>query len=150
MNNPMGFILNKPLEVDLSNILTNVTKKIKVYYGGPVSKDTLFCIHKSEIKLKSSKQITRYIRYGCNLNEIITNLENGEINDGNTMFFLGYSGWTNKQLLEEINQNYWKINTEYSKNIFEKSEENLWKKLLEKTGGESYIWSNAPESLGDN
>tara|TARA_B000000532_G_C18708313_1_gene337109 strand:- start:409 stop:555 length:147 start_codon:yes stop_codon:yes gene_type:complete len=29
--------------------------------------------------------------------------------------YLGYSGWTKNQLLEEIRGNYWKINKNYSK-----------------------------------
>ena len=58
IKNPMGFILNKPLEINLSNIFSEVKKKFKIYFGGPVSEDKLFCIHKSKLKLKSSKQIT--------------------------------------------------------------------------------------------
>ena len=148
--NPMGFILNKPLDIHLSNILSSVNKKLKLHFGGPVSKDLLFCIHKSELKLKLSKQITKNLSYGFDLNEIILKTNSGELNEGNIMFFLGYSGWNDKQLLKEIKDDFWKINKNYSKNIFVKSSDNLWKKLSEKTGGESYIWSNAPENLQDN
>ena len=66
------------------------------------------------------------------------------------MFFLGYSGWTNSQLLEEINDRCWKIDKGNSMDIFEKSEENLWTRLTKKMKGNSYIWSNAPENLQDN
>ena len=66
------------------------------------------------------------------------------------MFFLGYSGWSDQQLRDEIDENFWKINKDYSKNIFEKSRENLWNKLTKKMEGNSYIWSNAPENLQDN
>jgi len=148
--NPMGFILNKPLDIHLPNILSSVKRKFKVYFGGPVSEDILFCVHKSELKLKSSKQITKYLSYGFDLNEIISKTESGELNEGNVMFFLGYSGWSYKQLLKEIKDNFWKINKDYSKNIFEVSSENLWKNLTIKIDGDSYIWSNAPENLQDN
>ena len=148
--NPMGFILNKPLDIHLPNILSSVKRKFKVYFGGPVSEDILFCVHKSELKLKSSKQITKYLSYGFDLNEIISKTDSGELNERNIMFFLGYSGWSDKQLLKELKDDFWKINRNYSKNIFTKSSENLWKKLTEKTGGDSYLWSNAPENLQDN
>ena len=148
--NPMGFILNKPLEINFSNILSRITKKFKVHYGGPVAQERLFCIHKSKLKLKSSKKITKDLSYGCNLNEIITKTKNGELNEENIMFFLGYSGWTNSQLLEEINDRCWKIDKGNSMDIFEKSEENLWTRLTKKIKGNSYIWSNAPENLQDN
>ena len=146
----MGFILNKPLEINLSNIFSGVSRKLKLFFGGPVSEDKLFCIHKSELKLKSSKKITEYLSYGLDLDEIISKTENGELDEENVMFFLGYSGWSNQQLKDEIDENFWKINKDYSKNIFEKSRENLWNKLTKKMEGDSYIWSNAPENLQDN
>tara|TARA_B100000575_G_scaffold235778_1_gene197592 strand:- start:564 stop:1076 length:513 start_codon:yes stop_codon:yes gene_type:complete len=148
--NPMGFILNKPLEINLSNIFSGVSKKFKLFFGGPVSEDKLFCIHKSELKLKSSKKITEYLSYGLDLDEIISKTENGELDEENVMFFLGYSGWSDQQLKDEIDENFWKINKNYSKNIFEKSHENLWNKLTKEMEGDSYIWSNAPENLQDN
>ena len=148
--NPMGFILNKPLEINLSNIFSNVNKKFKIHFGGPVSEDTLFCVHKSELNFKSSKQITKDLSYGFDLDEIISKTENGELNEENIMFFLGYSGWSDKQLLRESEENFWKINKNYSKNIFEKSHENLWNKLTKTMEGDSYIWSNAPENIQDN
>ena len=146
----MGFILNKPLEINLSNIFSGVSRKLKLFFGGPVSEDKLFCIHKSELKLKSSKKITEYLSYGLDLDEIISKTENGELDEENVMFFLGYSGWSDQQLKDEIDENFWKINKDYSKNIFEKSHENLWNKLTKKMEGDSYIWSNAPENLQDN
>ena len=99
---------------------------------------------------KSSKKITKDLSYGCNLNEIITKTQNGELNEENIMFFLGYSGWTNSQLLEEINDGCWKVDKGDSMDVFEKSEENLWTRLTKKIKGNSYIWSNAPENLQDN
>ena len=148
--NPMGFILNKPLKINLSNVFPGVSKKLKLFFGGPVSEDKLFCIHKSGLKLKSSKKITEYLSYGLDLDEIISKTEKGELDEKNVMFFLGYSGWSDKQLKEEIDENFWKINKDYSKNIFDTSHENLWNKLTKKMEGDSYIWSNAPENLQDN
>ncbi len=148
--NPMGFILNKPLDIYLSNIISSVNKKFRLYFGGPVSRDILYCVHKSELKLKFSKQVTKDLSYGFDLDEIISKAENGELNEGNIMFFLGYSGWNDRQLLKEIKDDFWKINKDYSKNIFAKSRGSLWKKLTEKIGGDSYLWSNAPENLQDN
>ena len=100
--------------------------------------------------MKSSKKITEYLSYGLDLDEIISKTENGELDEENVMFFLGYSGWSDQQLKDEIDENFWKINKDYSKNIFEKSRENLWNKLTKKMEGDSYIWSNAPENLQDN
>lgn len=148
--NPMGFIINKPLKINLSDVISKVNKKIRLHFGGPVSSETLFCVHKSELKLKSSKRVTKYLNHGCDLNEIIYKCNNGELNKDNTIFFLGYSGWSYNQLLEEIDDNFWKINKKYSKNIFKNSDENLWIKLTKKIEGNSYLWSHSPENIADN
>ena len=146
----MGFILNKPLEINLNDIHPKINQKFRIHFGGPVAKDTLFCLHNSKLKLKSSRKVTENLSYGCDIDEIITKSKSGVLNEDNIMFFLGYSGWTKNQLLDEISENYWKINKNYSKNIFERREENLWKWIMKKMGGDSYIWSNAPENLQDN
>ncbi len=88
----------------------------------PVSEDLLFCVHKSELKLKLSKKVTKDLSCGFDLIEIISKIQSGELNDGNIMFLLGYSGWNDKQLLKEIKDNFWKKNKNYLKNIFEKKE----------------------------
>ena len=148
--NPMGFILNKPLEINLSNIISEVKKSLKYILADQYQGIHLFCIHKTNLKLKYSIQITKDLSYGFDLDEVIKKTENGELNKNNLMIFLGYSGWSNHQLYNELNENCWKINKDYSKNIFKNSKENLWKKLTKKIEGESYIWYNAPENLRDN
>ena len=120
---------------------------LELYSG---SGDCSYTVRLLEGRVQLSKQVTKDLSYGLDLNEIISKTESGELNEGNIMFFLGYSGWSDKQLLKEIKDDFWKINKNYSKNIFAKSRENLWKKLTEKKGGDSYLWSNAPENLQDN
>lgn len=149
-SNPMGFIINKPLQYDLSREILKINKKFILHFGGPVSSDILFCLHKNDINFESSKKITKNLSFGCNLDEIIEKTKNNELNNDNVMFFLGYSGWTKNQLLREIKEKHWKVNTEYSNQIFKKSKKNLWKKLTKKIEGDASIWANAPENILDN
>ena len=47
--------------------------------------------------------------HGINLNDIHSKINN------KFEIYLDYSGWTKNQRLEEIRDNYWKINKNYSK-----------------------------------
>jgi putative transcriptional regulator len=60
-------------------------------------------------------------------------------------FFLGYSGWDEGQLEEELNENSWIICKEaININSFEYSSDELWKNLLINMGGEFRALANYP------
>ena len=40
----VGFILNKPLEYDISDLITEIKVPFKVFNGGPVEQDNLYFI----------------------------------------------------------------------------------------------------------
>ena len=42
----IGFILNKPLEYTLTDLVPNTEATFKVYNGGPVEQDNVYFIHK--------------------------------------------------------------------------------------------------------
>ncbi|MEP5601279.1 MAG: YqgE/AlgH family protein, partial [Algibacter sp.] len=42
----IGFILNKPLEYNINDLVPEVEATFKVYNGGPVEQDNLYFIHK--------------------------------------------------------------------------------------------------------
>ena len=138
-SNPMGFIINKPLQYDLSREILKINKKFILHFGGPVSSDILFCLHKNDINFESSKKITKNLSFGCNLDEIIEKTKNNELNNDNVMFFLGYSGWTKNQLLREIKENIGKLiqNTQIK---FLKSLKKIYGKNLQKKSREMHLF----------
>ena len=42
----IGFILNKPLDYTISDLIPEIEASFKVYNGGPVEQDNLYFIHK--------------------------------------------------------------------------------------------------------
>ena len=53
----IGFILNKPLNFLLSDLIPEVEQEFKVYNGGPVEQDNLYFIHKKLIVICSTSFI---------------------------------------------------------------------------------------------
>ena len=60
-------------------------------------------------------------------------------------FFLGYSGWSDGQLMDELEQNSWIIYPGASaEQVFDMDPEDLWKGILNDMGGKYKMFSNYP------
>lgn len=143
----VGFILNKPLEYTINDLIPDITALFKVYNGGPVEQDNLYFIHNIPELITNSIEISNGIFWGGDF-ELTKNLINeGKINKENIRFFLGYSGWNANQLESELQLNSWIISKNTNENdIFVKSSTHFWKEKILELGGEYIIWSNAPEN----
>ncbi len=142
----VGFILNKPLEFNLNDLVKEIDKPFPVYNGGPVEQDNLYFIHKIPELIPDSIEISNGIYWGGDFSALSDAVNNEQINDTDLRFFLGYSGWQSNQLEDELQSNSW-ILTEniYKEAIFEKSYTSFWKEKMLELGGSYSIWSNAPE-----
>ncbi len=146
-NGSVGFILNKPLEYNLNDFIPELNCNIPVYNGGPVEQDNLYFIHKVPDLIPNSVEISNGIFWGGDFNEIINLLQEDKIDESEIRFFLGYSGWSNNQLEEELVENSWVVTkNKYENSILGISSDNFWKDKMIEFGGDYIIWSNAPEN----
>ena len=143
----VGFIINKPLKYTINDLLPEVNANFKIYNGGPVEQDNLYFIHNIPDLIPNSIEISNGIYWGGDFESTKELINNGTIQKGNIRFFLGYTGWSEKQLETEMNANSWIVTTNNYKNkIIGKSTTNFWKEQIMELGGEYLIWSNAPEN----
>ena len=63
---------------------------------------------------------------------------------------MGYSGWNEHQLLDEIETDSWFVTENDFENIFAVDNETLWKNKLLQKGGEYKLWANAPSDINLN
>lgn len=146
-NGSVGFIINKPLKYTINDFLPDIKATFKIFNGGPVEQDNLYFIHNVPHLIPNSIEISNGIYWGGEY-EVTKNLINGgTINKNNIQFFLGYTGWEQNQLENEMSEKSWIItqNT-YENKIIGKPAFNLWKKQIKELGGEYLIWVNAPEN----
>ena len=147
----IGFILNKPLEYTISDLIPQIEARFKVYNGGPVEQDNLYFIHKVPELVPNSIEISLGIYWGGDFNKVAQLIADNQITENDIRFFLGYSGWDANQLENELEANSWLISENiYEKNIIEKNYASFWKEKMLELGGEYSIWSNAPENPNYN
>ena len=143
----VGFILNKPLEYTINDLIPEIEAAFKIYNGGPVEQDNLYFIHTIPELITDSVEISNGIFWGGDFELTKSLINNGKINKEDIRFFLGYTGWSANQLEKEHQLNSWIISkNNYKSSILSKSSKQFWKEKIIELGGEYIIWSNAPEN----
>lgn len=143
----VGFILNKPLNYNISDLITEIKVPLQVFNGGPVEQDNLYFIHIVPELINNSVEISDGIYWGGDFDRTIELINQGVITEKEIRFFLGYSGWASLQLDQELLSKSWiVVPNQYESNIIQKSTKAFWKEHMIELGGDYLLWSNAPEN----
>ena len=111
----IGFVINKKSSYkicDLDKEFSDI--KAPIYFGGPVSVDTIHFIHRENKMLSSSEKVSNEIYWGKDFDKLISLIRKKKIDIRNIKFFMGYSGWEHKQLESEITENSWLVQNNFS------------------------------------
>ena len=143
----VGFILNKPLQYTIKDLLPEISSKFKIYNGGPVEQDNLYFIHNVPKLIPNSIEISNGIFWGGDFELTKDLINTGKITKKNIRFFLGYTGWDSQQLETEMKGKSWIVtNNIFENKILSKASVHFWKERILELGGDYQIWSNAPEN----
>lgn len=149
-NNSIGFIINRPLEYTIEDLLPEIKSDFTIYQGGPVEQDNLYFVHKVPDLIPDSIEVDNGIFWGGNFESLKLLLNNGTLKKTDIRFFLGYSGWSKHQLKDELNTNSWFVSENDIKNTFSDENESLWKNKILQKGGDYKLWANAPSDVNLN
>ena len=141
-----GFVLNKSANIYLGDILPEAENWEKeVFIGGPVQQDTLHFVHRAGDIIEGGVEIKRGLFWGGNYEQLLLMIENNQIDPDAFKFFIGYSGWSSGQLVDELKENSWIVsrNVEISQ-VFDTKPDQLWKAALDRIGGRYKVYSNYP------
>ena len=140
-----GFVLNKKFPKTLEELVPdlNVTN-FPVYQGGPVQKDALHFLHQYPQLISGGEEVMQNIYWGGNFESLLINLKNNDINNEGIRFFIGYSGWSEGQLDDELKEESWLTVKATRKLIFGTRPEDIWKNSLKHLGGNYEMMINFP------
>jgi putative transcriptional regulator len=141
-----GLVINKPSILKLQELIHDLDFIDKeVFVGGPVDQNTLHYIYFAEVPIEGSISVGKNLWWGGDFTKLKEEIKTKKIHLDSIRFFLGYSGWDEGQLEEELNENTWIICKEaININSFEYSSDELWKNLLINMGGEFRALANYP------
>lgn len=144
----MGITLNKPTDLDLSEVLDQLEidgghgHDRTVLLGGPVHQDHGFILHKDKGDWRSTLSVTHDIHVSTS-KDILTSLAKGQ-GPQDYKVALGYAGWDAGQLEQELLDNSW-ITVEASEHIiFNTPEHEIYPAALKLLGiDEGFLSSDA-------
>lgn len=143
----LGLVLNRPLRKTLGehnlNLSDSKIAKVPLYEGGPVGKDQLILV---AWKLNREEGIQKFY-FGIDENkarQIIETDPEFEIRG-----FLGYSGWGEGQLEEELESDSWLLSPVLPEWLGLEGLE-AWQSILSGQGAEMQLLAGEPEDLSLN
>lgn len=148
MQGSMGFVLNKKTDLIVNTFFPELEEypEIPIYLGGPVSANRLFFIHSlGDLIVPDSVKIKDRLYFDGDFEALKRYIQNGHSIEGKVKFFLGYSGWTEGQLGNEINKNSWVVSHAAKENVLLADGESFWKNSLEQLGSNYEAWTKYPK-----
>ncbi|HSU29324.1 MAG TPA: YqgE/AlgH family protein [Chitinophagaceae bacterium] len=140
-----GFVLNRKYQNTLDELVPELEgHPIPVYYGGPVQKDTIHFLHQYPAEIPGGQEVMKGVYWGGDFDIVVNMLRNDLIDPNKIRFYIGYSGWSTGQLLEEMNEKTWLTVEATRKLIFHLRDEEIWKDSLRLLGGDYEIMVNFP------
>lgn len=141
-----GLILNRATELTLPDVLSEpVGLENRLYFGGPVQTDTLHYLHPFADALDEAIPVLDGVGWGGPFDELVERVRLGELDGDAIRFFVGYAGWGEGQLRDEVAEGGWIVLPGSAADVFEHDPAVLWRDLLRSLGGEYALLSNFPD-----
>lgn len=132
----IGFILNHPSALLLKDLIPELENaNFPVYIGGPVATDTVHFVHRCYDRLNDGEEIAKDIYWGGNFEALRVLIDTQSIDQSEIKFFIGYSGWGDEQLRNELVENTWIVSDQYDPDVvFSDDEEKVWRDVIVNLG----------------
>ncbi|MFI5133267.1 MAG: YqgE/AlgH family protein [Chitinophagales bacterium] len=140
-----GFVLNRKYENTLDEWIPHLEgHKTPVYYGGPVQMDTIHFLHQYPAEIPGGVEVIKGVYWGGDFEAVIQMIKDETIDYNKIRFYIGYSGWSDGQLNDELTEKSWLTVQATRKLIFLRNYEEIWKESLKLLGGDYEMMINFP------
>lgn len=147
----IGFIMNRPVEMRIDELVEGFPElDAPVYYGGPVQTDTLHFLHRIGDLLADSKEIVPGIFWGGDYEQLKLLIKQGLVMPMDIRFFVGYTGWTEGQLVDELKYGSWVTAPMDVNYLFKTNADELWSQVLINKGDVYSVIADIPDSNNFN
>lgn len=142
----VGFIMNKELDMRVDELIGDFPEfDANVSFGGPVQTDTIHYVHNVGELLEDSVKILNGVFWGGNFEKLKFLIDSQLVLPENIRFFVGYSGWSEGQLLDEMDFGSWVLANMHSNYMFKSKPQLLWEQIMSNKGDRYSVISQLPE-----
>ncbi|RAJ81912.1 putative transcriptional regulator [Chitinophaga dinghuensis] len=108
----MGFIVNKRFSRNINELAEFSTSiPFPIYEGGPVDQEHLFFLHQRPDLISDGEYVKGNIYLGGDFKTAMVLINTGIITEKDIRIFIGYCGWDDDQLEDEIQAGSWVVTT---------------------------------------
>lgn len=151
LNGSIGFIMNKPLSMRVDELIAGFPEfDAEIYFGGPVSTDTIHYVHNKGDLLEDSIHIVDGVYWGGSFEKLKSLINSKLIGARDIRFFVGYSGWGEGQLNEEMKLGSWVVADMFSNYLFKTKARELWQQVMTHKGNTYSVIAQVPEGVNWN
>ena len=133
----VGVVVNKPTETTVSTLFPqselNDEHSRQLYFGGPLSKQSLLFLINSKKQPEASLRIFDDVFLSADSNVLQQVLRHPRPFAG-LRVFSGYAGWKPGQLEAEVKKGYWLLREADTEILFNTEPGLIWRKLLDRPG----------------
>lgn len=114
-----GFVINTLFPRKLNELVEfNNSIDFPLYNGGPVEGEKVFFIHRRPDLIDGGHPIVNGIFLGGNFKQAVSLINGKTLNHKDIKIFIGYCGWDDNELEEEVAEGSWKIATDTVASVF--------------------------------
>lgn len=142
----VGFVLNRMLELKLDELLPDFPNfPALISLGGPVSPNSIHFIHTLGDIIPDTVKVADGLYWGGDFNAIKVLIQTKRLTPRQVRFFVGYSGWGENQLDDELKEGSWVV-SELDLVQIMAGKENLWARTVKQLGPKYKPWTIYPEN----
>jgi putative AlgH/UPF0301 family transcriptional regulator len=132
----VGLILNRRTDIAVSRVLEGLQgakdRSDPAYLGGPVDVPTVFALLQSSAKVEGAERIFSGV-YLISTKTLFEQTLTARPDPQVFHVYLGYAGWANDQLRNEVKQGAWFIFPADTGAVFNSDPASLWPQMIRKT-----------------
>ena len=147
-----GFVLNNYIDLKITEVAKNFPDlNTKVSIGGPVKTDNIYFIHTLGKVIPDTQHIEDGIYLGGDYDTLLSMIEDKKVTSKDVRFFLGYAGWKNGQLQEELKSHAWIVGAVINNaEIMDVNVNDLWNHYMRRQGKKYDILARFPKDIQVN
>jgi putative transcriptional regulator len=132
----LGVMLNRRTKIPLSRVLDQFKaakdRSDPVYLGGPVETASVLALFRSPAKVDGAEPILNGVYFIAD-KAIFEKVISAGPKPDSFHVYLGYAGWTSKQLRQEVALGAWFIFPADTRTVFDSDPNSLWRQMIQKT-----------------
>ena len=129
----VGLMINRPTDMPISRALRDLKlggdRSDPVYRGGPVEPVSVLALLRSRVQPEGAAPVFGDV-YMVSTKAVLEKTLAGGPGPDEFRVYLGYCGWTRRQLENEVRQGAWQIFNRSADQVFDPDAKSLWRRLI--------------------